>query len=732
MAASLPPQTHPDLLDHDVLLNLLTPQIPPNKLALLASSEWTKDYLTRLTSMSLDSLSNEPTLLNEEQTKIQSELKDLAFREYPSFIHANECRAQVHDTMDQLSSHLTTFTRIVPSLESACHEFTADAALIAQDRARVSTVLDNHAVLLDILEIPPLMETCVRNGYYSEAMDLSAHVQRLQLRHPTISLIAEIASQVRVASELMLTQLVSLLRRPIKLPAAMNVVGYLRRMETFESEVELRMVFLKCRGDYFSGLIETLKKENLNGFNKNERGGVEAFEYLKKYIDLQREQLFDIITQYWSIFSEDHVQSVSAYTLPLASFSSTTSTTSTTAATILPDYIIHLLITFRQTLATHIPHITDTSYLSSLLTQLMYCGMSLGRVGLDFRHLVTTYFEAAVHTIITRLIVAAERDTVGRLTEARTKNEAPSTWMSVKAPSASSISFQPAPPTSAITINPPTLLMDYPPLAVLTNDLLSLFNALRLLAPASVLKGVHSRLERAYDAIAAALLAYAADAATHAESIARRRSTPAAQREADAEHTVLVAFTAAYARCLVPFARRALVEGVFGGVVAVTIGENEEGVEANLEEKLKEWLPVVTVVGAEEVEEEGEGEVVVLEKEREGEVVVLEEEEQEVGRQAEVETMVIEADEEEEGMEKAEGEAGGITLEEVVLDEGEEADVATTEAVVGDDANKNEEDGAIVNGTVDGSGDAAVGEVEEERKVETFVEEGAGETVEGA
>ena len=43
--------------------------------------------------------------------------------------------------------------------------------------------------IIDILEIPLLMDTCVRKGMYEEALQLQAHVQRMQKKYNDVSII---------------------------------------------------------------------------------------------------------------------------------------------------------------------------------------------------------------------------------------------------------------------------------------------------------------------------------------------------------------------------------------------------------------------------------------------------------------------------------------------------------------------------------------------------------------
>src|SRR5439155_22853231 len=123
--------------------------------------------------------------------------------------------------------------------------------------------------------------------------------------------------------------------------------------------------------------------------------------YLKKYIDVFREHFFDIVTQYSAIFSEDSNDGSGFYpttpfyspSFPIPSAPSTSWTSSedkfvkkknivvNTSTTAISDYTVYILEQLTSILAEFTIQISDTSSLSSILTQLMYCGMSLGRVG---------------------------------------------------------------------------------------------------------------------------------------------------------------------------------------------------------------------------------------------------------------------------------------------------------------------------------------------------------------
>lgn len=57
-----------------------------------------------------------------------------------------------------------------------------------------------------------------------------------------------------------------------------------------------------------------------------------------------------------------------------------------------------------EAIAKYLPKIREGGGLASVLEHCMYCGMSLGRVGLDFRGLLPPIFEACILGLFTSLV----------------------------------------------------------------------------------------------------------------------------------------------------------------------------------------------------------------------------------------------------------------------------------------------------------------------------------------
>lgn len=132
---------------------------------------------------------------------------------------------------------------------------------------------------------------------------------------------------------------------------------------------------------------ETLRlKEGSSVAEKSKwEGGQQTERFLKRYIEIFREQSFAIISMYRSIFPPPNTTAAEEeiltsrgvgkrdgeeMLLPLPSALST--------------FPLQLVGMLEETLKRYLPNVRDRSSRDSLLTQVLYCAGSLGRLGGDF------------------------------------------------------------------------------------------------------------------------------------------------------------------------------------------------------------------------------------------------------------------------------------------------------------------------------------------------------------
>lgn len=139
--------------------------------------------------MPLTNLKKEETSLIEGTRQIVSQTEDIAISNYKTFIKAAECSRDIHKGFQQTNDKLDQLLQKLPKFQEKCDKFVSVSQEIADARRINGLTLKNNAQLLEILELPQLMNSLIREENYESALELSAYVQRIGMKCPGIPII---------------------------------------------------------------------------------------------------------------------------------------------------------------------------------------------------------------------------------------------------------------------------------------------------------------------------------------------------------------------------------------------------------------------------------------------------------------------------------------------------------------------------------------------------------------
>jgi len=421
-------------------------------------------YLSEIGGFSVDRISGETDRVSADLATLQQQTQDLAIDNYKTFIQTSNCTAEIYKEFAETENHLTGVLSKLTQFKEDCAQFQVASHDISQHRRLTSLTLSKNTTLLEILELPQLMETVVRNQHYEEALQLHNYVTRLHKKQPGVKILTDIQAGVAASMRLMLQQLVSQLRSPIQLPQCLKVISFLRRMDVFQ-ETELRLKFLQAREAWLGSVLRSVPRDD-------------PHSHLTRTMELLRVHMFDIVTQYRSIFSDhtDHLNTESEFDNRLL-FSS---------------WLSRMVEQFVKTVLEDLS--SGVTSFESILGQAMYFGLSFGRVGFDFRPLLAPIFSEAIETqFLAKLEPAVTMKTVSDCLSSLSLSSLPS--------SPPMLSSSPSP-------SPPLALLDFPPLAVLTNAVLAALNEIRLVCPVSSLAKVVEAVQSLLCSLSTTMLAY--------------------------------------------------------------------------------------------------------------------------------------------------------------------------------------------------------------------------------
>ncbi|KAF6239287.1 hypothetical protein HO173_002548 [Letharia columbiana] len=403
------------------------------------SDQVTAKYLNRLSTLPLASLtSTEPQSLAQSSHTTLLSLQSLSARSNPAIVASSDHLSSLRTSLPQLAAEAESLRNEIPRLDEQAVAFSEKYSRSAENevldrRKKALLMARNVDRLSDILDLPTLLASAISTSTaqgasnaanYASALDLHSHIKRLHLLYQDSELVSSIYQQTEEAMQEMTSNLIASLRsQNIKLAAGMRTVGWLRRVAPDldgsggNRDGTLGALFLVCRLATLVSMLSALdplrdlaeqetaiRLRESNSTTKKTTsdawsGGQQTERYLKRYIEIFREQSFAIISMYKSIFpsgpdstsvSEDLGLKFKTFGLRSVSAPQPTPPSQQQQDPLSPlpsalsTYPLHLVGLLTETLKHYLPNVRDKSSRESLLTQVLYCAGSLGRLGGDF------------------------------------------------------------------------------------------------------------------------------------------------------------------------------------------------------------------------------------------------------------------------------------------------------------------------------------------------------------
>ncbi|CAJ1377244.1 unnamed protein product, partial [Effrenium voratum] len=403
-----------------------------------------RTYFPHLTSSTYEALAREPDNLRVEKDRCEREMEQLAVQNYSAFIGSAEVMQGVKQELSSIQTHLKEMAEILEPTQDTISELQEKAAGLSTRRGALRNVLAQHGQVVELLELPQLLDACVRNQMYEESLELLAFCHSLLQAHDArgeeIGVLTSIKDQVAVQRANLREALASQLKTDIHLPACVRIVGFLRRCMR-HSEEELRKLFIEHRSKFLESHKQQVE------LLRHSRGSVGTA--LRNAADLLRTHVYDIGTQYKALFPQDDG--------PLGAW--------------LNSQVMWFVSLLRQHVLPSGPSAKgsalaakiDAAQLTTVLRQCVHASSTLKRLGGHFFPAVSGIFEARMESYCREMLDAALltfHAELGRY------DWVPSTALSSG--------------ESAGWLHPQALeLTRHRPLAVLTNDIVQVFNELR-------------------------------------------------------------------------------------------------------------------------------------------------------------------------------------------------------------------------------------------------------------
>lgn len=320
------------------------------------------------------------------------------------------------------------------------------ANLAEKHRVRRRT-LTQHSSLLELLELPSLMDTCVRSSLYEDALSIAGFANTLERRHQQVGsgieqqlsqpaednniakrhtrkceVVVGVVFEIRRREDDLRRMLIHRLRQNVTMPQCLEVVTALRRLNGVElerrnnsdsstpsdhdlecvhaaMEMRLQVDFLEARDLWLMGGVNMVGSAQAAAGTTSSTGPVSSGTLLRAEqildgIEQYRTRCFEIVTQFLAIFRGSFIATSTALL---------SSDVHDHSVSLLTMWTLRRILSFLVTLSSDmLMHVKDTATLRDALDAVSFFASSMGRIGSDFQPLLVFIFEPRLIEMVTR------------------------------------------------------------------------------------------------------------------------------------------------------------------------------------------------------------------------------------------------------------------------------------------------------------------------------------------
>ncbi|KAL7543723.1 hypothetical protein ACHAXR_013005 [Thalassiosira sp. AJA248-18] len=331
------------------------------------------------------------------------------------------------------------------------------ADVAEKHRLRRRTLMQ-HSSLLELLELPSLMDACVRSSLYEDALSIAGFANTLERRHlmeggsSTSSgqqqqsekkggdkkqsndsqphkkgdVVAGVISEIRRREADLRRMLINRLRQDVTMPQCLEVVTALRRLNGVElerrnnskgssssssaadhdlegvhaaMEMRLQVDFLEARDAWLEGGVTKIGSAQAAAVAASSSSSGD--KGTSSGSSAQAEQILDGIERYRTRCFEIVTQFLAIFRGSFAPSTSSSTNNHDHSFSLLSMWTGRRVQTFLTTLSSNIvTHVNDTATLRDALDAASFFASSMGRVGADFQPLLAPIFEPRLTEMI--------------------------------------------------------------------------------------------------------------------------------------------------------------------------------------------------------------------------------------------------------------------------------------------------------------------------------------------